>query len=681
MADDTVGGVKLPKKLLEDVYRPPKEIQEAIFDVYDYLIKWRSLREQSYKQFNGQAFSDWLQESREKFWGYLPISSDLDTPQFFFPETRNQVGLALAKVAGLKMKPHFDGVEGFDMVTATILKDLFESWRRSSNKKIRSFWQFLYTVVNGTCVVFVGYRSKKHKVKNIEYYDPATGETRFKEEMMDDSDVFDEICNLEDIYIPKPWEQDIQEQGRLIWRTLLTWKDFKSLFKAYDLMEMVMPGMQFADASIFTQFMSYDVRGGDFVEVIRYFDVEKDRYMIIANGVLLNPIKEKGDKQSISPMPWNHKKLPFAKTVFEPIDASFFYGLSLPQKIKTPQEALNWSWELMMERERRAVSAPILTNDPTIELGLEFKPGRVYQVGVDPSQYKEMQMAPVSSSYWNMISSLQGIITKTGSGGAPGPSGKQPRSATEKASEERQKEESAGLYFMFYQDLIEQIAWLAIQNQIQFYTAEKTEKIIGQRKFNKILSLIDVQLNSGGMGNHEVRITSKIASNEELQKEAWYRSLFKKERVEIIEVTPEMLRQVKFDVKIDFEKEDSPDTERALYLDFVATLEKLFGQIPGLLDPKKLMFRLIEKFGEDISDVVPDNLIQDYEKERFGFPGQQQQLKPLNAESLPQANALNQQMRGQQFGAQGPANAMAGAGLPNAMQGATPPAAAQPPQQ
>ena len=654
------------KILLEEFYRPSRDIQEAIFDVYEKFIRWRSLREQDYKQFNGKQAIDWWEESREKFWGYLPLSYDLDVPQFFFPETRNQVIAILSKISNLRMKPRFEGVENFDIVKSTVLKDLFEYWRRSSNKKIKNFWAFLYAVINGTSVVFVGYRSKKRTVKDITMFDPATGETEWEDRDDEESEVTEILCNLEDIYIPKLWEPNIQEQEEIIWRTLMKWSDFKNAFSGYELADYVFPGMQFADQSIFSQFLAYDVRGSDFVEVIRYFNKPKDRYMLIANGVLLNPMKQKGKKDEIlSPLPWNHKQLPFAKTIFEPLDSSFFYGMSLPQKVKTPQDALNQMWELMLERERRSVSSPIITNDPNIQLGLEFKPGRIYQVGTDVNQYKELQVAPTTSSFWNVLNNLQGIVNRTGSGGlAATVQGKQPRSATEKAAEANREKENTGLYYMFYEDLMEQVAWLVVQNMIQFYTAEKTNKILGERKFHKILNMIDVQLAQGGNGNRYIRITDTPAPENELRQEAWYRSMFHKERAEIVEVSPKMLRQLKFDIKIDFEPDDSPTNERALFIDFTNMLMDRFGQPsavdpqtgqasePPLIDKKKILFRLVEKFGENIADYIPDQLVQEYEQERFGMPAQQSQT------AMPEVNKANQSLIGQENGAQGPAEAI-----------------------
>lgn len=644
------------KVLLEELYRPPAGIQEFIFDVYAKLMRWRTVRDNPYKQYNQQSCTDYWQDSRQKFWGFLPISSDADTPQFFFPETRNQVIGILSKIANLRMKPSFEGVEGFDLVKATLLKDLFEHWRRMANRKITNFWQFFYTVVNGTCIVFTAYNNKKRKVKNITMHDPDTGKTAFKEEELDESDVEDTICNLEDIYIPKIWEPNMQQQDELIWKTLMKWDDFKNAFKNYTNVSFVVPGNQFADSSIFAEFLSYDVKGSEFVEVIKYFNVPEDQYAIIANGVLLNPIKNESDEEEVCPLPWNHKKLPFSKTIFEPLEPNFFYGMPLPQKVKSPQEALNKMWELYLEREVRAIGAPILTNDPSMEFGLEMKPGRFYQVQGDPvNQYRELQISGASPSFQNALNNLVGIIQRTGSGGTfSSPPSKQPRTATEAAQVAQQREETGGLYFLFYQDLLEQKVWLTLKNIIQFYTAEKTEKIIGTRKFLKIISLTETKLFGGGMGNHEIRITETPASADELRKEAYLRSLIKKERVEIIEVTPQALQQLNFDIKIGFEVENSPEMERALYLDYVTTLVNLFAPT-GLLSMKKLLYRTVEKFNEQISDVVEENISADYENERFGIGAQPHTVPPAT-------NDINQQMRGQMFGAAGAGQRMVNQG-------------------
>ena len=670
------------KYFLEEYYVPPKETMEFIFDVYSKFIKWRSLKNQPYKQFGGRTLTEWLDDSRKKFWGYIPLSEDAETPSFMMPDTRNQIISILAKIANLKMKAHFDGVEGFDAIKGIILKDLVEYWKCGANRKLENFWQFLYNIENGTVVVFTAFKNRLRDVKDVTMYNPDTGETKYTESKLDESDVEDEIINLEDLFFPKIWEPSIQKQGEIIVRSLLKWDDFKTEFKNYSNVGYVVPGSQFPDDSIFADFLSYDVRGGDFVEVVRYFNTHKDQYAIIANGVLLNPLKVKKENkkdlvEEISPLPWNHKRLPFSKTIFEPLDASFFFGVPLAQKVKSPQDAINKMMELLLDRERRSIAAPIITNDPTAEQGLEFKAGRVYQVNTDVNQYKELPVSGASGSFWNTITTLQSTIANTGSGavGSSVVQSRQPKSATERAQLAQQQNETSGLYYLFYQDLLEQKTWLSIRNMIQFYTAAKTEKIIGKRKFKKVLSLSEIDLLEGGIGNRELRITDTPLKSNELYEESYMRSLLKKERVEIIEVTPKALQLIQFDIKITFEAEQSPENERLIFLDFMTRLTNMFGQ-SGLLSQKKMLYRTIEKFGESISDFVDDKMISDYEKERFGFTSEEPPVEPeggqMNApenqgdrgiESASPVTNMLQGKRGMMSGAKGPTQRMMNQGL------------------
>ncbi|MDE2233734.1 MAG: hypothetical protein KGJ90_06555 [Patescibacteria group bacterium] len=664
--------IKNKKIVFEEYYQPPEKIRDFIYDVYYKLIRWRALKEGSYKQFNGNNLLDYLSEARQKFWGFIPLDFDSETPVFFFPETRNQIVSLLAKIANLRLKPVFDGVEGFDIVKATILQDLFTRWERSSNRKLDSFWQYLYNVLNGTVITYVGYKTDVRKVKNITKYDPKTGETEYEEEELDESDVQEVIVNLEDFYFPKLWEPSIQKQEEVIWRTLVKFSDFKEAFKGYKDVELVIPGAQFADPSIFADFLAYDVRGGDFVEVIKYFNKPKDQYAIIANGVLLNPLG-KGDNQEVAPLPWNHKSLPFGKTVFEPIDSNFFFGIPLAMKVKSPQDAVNLLWSLLLDRETRAIARPIITNDPSIENGLEYKSGRFYQVQGDPnSNYRELQMDSASPSFWNALTTLQGTIqTSATSTTMPPVAGRQPRAATELAMQNEEQKQSLGLYTMFYQDLMEQNIWLALKNMIQFYTVQDTEDALGKKKFLKILSLINIDLKGGGSGNRELRITKNPAKSGDLLLESMKRSLFNKERVEIIEATPESLRKLKFDLKIKFDQELSPQNERMLFLEYIKQVLAISGQ-SGIVSPKKVIFRLAEKFNESVSDIVDDKVLSDYELDRFGFtdikqqqpqgqPGQPQQ--PGQPAPPTQAGAaVLSQMQGQRTGAAGAGARMVNAG-------------------
>jgi hypothetical protein len=93
----------------------------------------------------------------------------------------------------------------------------------------------------------------------------------------------------------------------------------------------------------------------------------------------------------------------------------------------------------------------------------------------------------------------------------------------------------------------------------------------------------------------------------------------------------------------------------------VVTIWKLFGNT-GLLSPKKSLFRIAEKFNENLSDLVEDEILADYERERFGIT-KPQSANMLQPSQLPEVNRYNQMMRGRQFGIEGPGERMMNEGV------------------
>lgn len=648
------------KVLLEDKYKPSDELLEAIYDVYDKFAEWKAIKSNNYRQFGGTNLSSWLQNSRDKFYGYSPVSED--GQKFFFQETRNQITELLSRIANLRTRASFEGVEGFDILKSTLLNDLFHHWSRHAKRVYRNFRYYLYAVINGTVIVYVGFRHEKKKRESVTKYDDETGEMSWKMEDVEVAEVEEQLCNLEDIFFPKIWEPDIQKQGEIIWREMITKADFDKRYGQFKNSEHVFEGSMLSDQSIFAELISPVAIDKNLVEVIRYYNSDDNKYMIIANGVLLNPAKKNG-KDVIGPMPWNHGQLPFGKEIFEFIDSQFFFGMSMGQKVSDPQKALNDMWELLIDREKKAIARPILTNDPSMEEGVEFKAGHVYQVGADvQAGYRELEMGSASSSYWNALGTLQGIIDRTGSGGVePIQRSRQPESATAHRVSYQKERTISGMYYLSYEHLLEQISWLAVKNMIQFYSSSIVRRALGERKFNYIFALNDIRLVGGGNGNREVRVTDKPKPNKELQEEAMTKSLLKKEKVEIIEVTPQQLHDLSFDIKIAFDEELTPEGEQAMFMDWSIMMMNLFGQ-QGLVDPKKLAFRNIEKMRESPADIMPDELLGEYEMERFGVRASQPQQQQQVPGGMPQLNRFNQGLRGERYGAQGPQAREEGAG-------------------
>jgi hypothetical protein len=139
------------------------------------------------------------------------------------------------------------------------------------------------------------------------------------------------------------------------------------------------------------------------VEVIKYYNEDFDEFVILANGVWLNP----QDKDTISPIPFDHHRLPFAKSVCELADEDCFYGKSFPDLLGGEQETRNALLRLMVDQEILAVNRPIL-----LGMGIEIEsyqlyPGKTINMTGDISQMREMEISGSNQSAFQLLNLLR----------------------------------------------------------------------------------------------------------------------------------------------------------------------------------------------------------------------------------------------------------------------------------
>ncbi|HXP50586.1 MAG TPA: hypothetical protein VN922_11560, partial [Bacteroidia bacterium] len=409
----------------------------------------------------------------------------------------------------------------------------------------------------------------------------------------------------------KIFEPDIQKQGEVIWREVMVWRDFQITWKDYPNAKYVVPGSMLVTNSIFAQLLDKTILASDKVEVLKYFDRIRDRYVIIANGVWLNPVGDKKDE--ISPLPWNDKKLPFAKTIYRFVDGNFFYGASLPQLVRDAVSAKENLIEMVIDRLYKSSNPPILSSDPQVKNGLKLQAGNVYHVNSNPqTDWQELKMGEVDPNIWRMQSGIDSVINTIATPmSAPSPDTVQPKSAAENLLGNQDKQQSFNFQKLFYQDLVEQKAILMIDNVLQFYTTEDMEKMIGKKKYNNIFNIENVTTQNG-VSNLEVRFVKNkksLSDPADLMQEKLLRAIHKKEKVEIIEVSVELFKDLKFEIEISFDFENTPELRKAMFMDFMSFLMQAF---PDMIDRNKMLFRAFEVWNENPADYIPDNLVKNY---------------------------------------------------------------------
>ena len=98
-----------------------------------------------------------------------------------------------------------------------------------------------------------------------------------------------------------------------------------------------------------------DYQVQELIEVLKYYNEMYDEFVIVANGIWLNS----QTKEKISPIPFDHHRLPFAKIVFELADEECFYGKSFPDILSGEQETRNALLRLMIPGTKPTKFSPL----------------------------------------------------------------------------------------------------------------------------------------------------------------------------------------------------------------------------------------------------------------------------------------------------------------------------------
>lgn len=603
---------------IEDLRGMPTdwELEEAADTLRDFY-KWRSFRDSGLVQFQNNDLESVLTISRELFWNAINTPSD-DLRElgieFSFPYVRKEVLQFAGKIASQNYVGRFNG-DGLDIFGVKVLQGIYKKWSFKNNERVEKFWEILYGVVNGTVCNFIGYNNGKLTRRYLREFDKSSGEYHIeeKEEKYWD-DVWSEIVPLEDMYVPKIYERNFQKQGRCIWKTEMDWKDFKAEFKNYDNAEYVYPGNMIAEDSLYYRLLSGSgLMSSDKIQVLKKYDWIKDKYIIKANGIILNPVG-KGEKQTSSPLPWSHKMGPFTWGIFGPIDEKFAYGMPLPFLIKEPHKILNVSHAMLLEHELRNVSPAILSSDfdaPKLIYGRHD----VIPVN-DVEAYKEFKLSDPSAAFFNMVGTVKSEMSETAQGGSqPMAPSKQPRSAREILQLEQLKQQTLGIALILYYNILRQSMMLVIKTALQFYPVKKYKK--EGRKIMRALVIPGMSLSTGGVGTLQIRVVPKRGKdfdhkqkNLELFFESLNDSILNGRLSEIIEAPVDVIQNLEFEITdIDMESEKTDEMRKASFIEQVITPMLNIYVPAGVADLGKVFLRHMEKLGEHPADFASEKIL------------------------------------------------------------------------
>lgn len=477
-------GEILPKETSTtiDPYIPTEAEVKVINRVYERFSDMKDERDKERHEFDDRTITEYVNYNLDAYNGIVSeeIKSTKEDWQSLIwdHETRGKVKTIVSKITGAKPYMSLIGQSEADHAYARDMDAVYEDSWKDENGSYKLYLQALSCAIKGTVIVEETYVEEKYKCKEITDVDIETGKVKFTEKTKirgGAGRVESRIVPLLSFY-PNENSPEIKHDCATLQR--YSKKKFMEKFGKYPNAEHVNNGV-WADTFSGVEYKSQSTKEDELVEIIRYYNEDHDEFVILANGVWLN----KQDGEKVSPLPFDHKKLPFAKTVFELADEDCFYGKAMPDLLGGEQETRNALLRLMVDQEILSVNKPIL-----LGLGIEIEsyqlyPGKAIKATGDIGQIKEMEISGANQSGFQLLQMLRNSsdvntsIDPTAQGVHQGR-----KTAREAIILDQNAERITSTFRVFIYKLLFERASLRIENIKQFYTSPVQYSVLRGKK-------------------------------------------------------------------------------------------------------------------------------------------------------------------------------------------------------
>lgn len=598
-------------------------------------------RDRPFQNFDGLSLIDYINESVRRTITNIDYRDDIEDWQarVHDPFTRNKVLAALGKIVQVMPIAEFTGRGDEDFRKGQILTDLYQYSEDLDDYEEFMVRFLLEAITKGTAIGYEGNEIKQNKIRNV---DGSGDDIKVTEMMKRTNRLYGFVVPLEDFYPSNVGITRIKDMPYCFWRTILPYEQFLQDYAMYTRASNVLPKVIFSAAidkrPYYLDYISNDVREG-FVEIVRYYNKDVDEYVILANGVWLNPMFDKegnvlkytntGENMMhavIQPLPFNHKELPFWDTRFE-LYPGFFYGKSLPDKLRSLQDVLNVLTNMLLDQSFLTVFKPILTSGFDSIEDDYLRPGRRTPVdtqgGKLSDQYMTLDMGTPQGWHEFILNYTRKVMeeasmdqVQSGSAGIGGRT-----TATEIDAAGQGLSAILGLFGRLIKYGLKRKALLRAKNILQFWTdanspmIEEVEGQGGAKLVNNVFNTFRVHgtvLTDGLRGTKVIEMydnQANMPTKVELQNRALLSKAMNNNNVEYVSIDPDYLRNFEFDVKlvIDQKSDETKDMLKALQLEKVRIYMSFF---PDVIDHIELASQTAEKLGDDPMKIIRPDAIQ-----------------------------------------------------------------------
>jgi hypothetical protein len=613
----SIDGVNTPSDM---DYFPSEKAKEVVADVVQLFRDTADERNRAYNFFDGRNLIEYIEDSVLRYTTNVDNREGLEDWQarIHDPFTRNKVTAVLGKVVSVLPIASFTPRGDEDNRKASILTDLYSYSEEKADYEEFMTHFLLEAIVKGTAIGYEGMQYDERMVRDVS---GIGDDITIKERQIKEVKLFSDIVPLEEFYPSSVSVRTIKDMPYCFWRSEMSFSEFKSKWSYYKNSKYVQPAntpIEHEQRPYFVDYITSGTQPGN-VEIIRYYNCYDDCYVVIANGVWLNPIY--GKEEMVSPIPFNHKRLPFFEVKFDFL-GNWFYGKSLPDKLHTMQDVLNVLSNMLLDQSFLTIFPPLLTNGFDSIEDDYLRPGRRTPIDTQglPINNAFMKLDLGTPAGWHqyILEYTRKIMEESSmdkvSQGVAGVGGRTT------AQEIRMAAEGVaavlGLFGRMINYGLKQKAALRGKNILQFWTDPKSPALVGvlgenaDQSFKDAFNMFKIDntvLTSGKRGTRVLAMyedPSKAPDQATFKVKSAVAKVRQKRDIEYMAIDASYIRNMEFDVKIvmDQKREQTRDIEKALQLEKVRVYAGLFP--PGTFDMAELAAQTAEKMGDDPTKIL-----------------------------------------------------------------------------
>lgn len=464
----------------------PTPAQEALIKlVFEDLKDMQKARDRKYRLLGDRSPQRYWDEQEKRFTTYIPpkdVTEDDWQANVVMGLTRNAVLSQVSKTGMRVPEVHFKtfGEDGYvDDVRSRIYDNAYKWANVRINADLIQQYVSIGTFVRGNSCVYLGFEEKQIDVELVTDVDER-GKAVTKKQVEERWGPTRQIVPLNEILFPNYFANDIQEQPKVIWKQTVPYATAKAEFGHLPNWKYVVPGKYTVGVVNDPFFYSRSQLHGKHVDIVRHYGNPwaggDDRLIVMVQNVPMYDM----------PLPFNHKRLPFAWGKNSLFTDKFMLGMGVPFMMMDAQDIADANWNMALDKNTLSMQKPIMTDDPDPTVRTYLSPGAIMQF-TRGSTWQTAPIEGVTSGEFNLLqeSMRQAKEFSTAFGGAMSQTARGGKiTAKQAAMIEEETKRLLGIPMSNLESLERDAAIQIINNFIQFATGSGRSIDIGDAKIH-----------------------------------------------------------------------------------------------------------------------------------------------------------------------------------------------------